>query len=164
MTNRCCACTAALALLVGVTWLPLFVQVHAQEARYKGRTFSEWQNDLQDLAVDVRKVALQAIPHFGPQAAPAVVKALKDSDADIRLLAVHALHEIGPAAKEVLPALTKVLRDSDKRLQSSAVYVLGRIGPAAKEALPALFALRDSNKDKDRERNIEEAIQKIEGR
>lgn len=79
--------------------------LQAQEPRYEGRTFAEWQGDLKDLSPEVRMRAVEALGYFGPRAVPALIQALKDDTAKVRREAAAALGKIGPAAKDAVPAL-----------------------------------------------------------
>jgi hypothetical protein len=90
---------------------------------------------------------------------PALLDALKDSDAEVRQSAASALAAIGHPA---LDPLVDVLRDKDqnKELRANAAYVLGQMGHNAQEALPALTkALKDD--DKDVRRRAAFAVQRI---
>jgi HEAT repeat protein len=54
-----------------------------------------------------------ALESAGPQGAPAVpalVQALKDGDANVRLWACKALGAVGPAARSAVPALVDAAR------------------------------------------------------
>jgi HEAT repeat protein len=99
---------------------------------------------------------------------PALTKALRDGDTDVRLLAQRALEEVaaarsrwlrhgGPAlAKDdpllaglmaSLPTLTEAINDGDLRVRRAALDVLGVLGAAAEPATPALVhALRDPDR------------------
>lgn len=87
-------------------------------------------------------------------AVPALVEALRDSDAKVRYRSLMALGNLwsgaerGPEVRAAVPALIKLLKDEDEYIRRRAVYVLGRIGPEARAAVPALTeALRDENED-----------------
>lgn len=68
--------------------------LQAQEPRYEGRTFAEWQGDLKDLSPEVRMRAVEALGYFGPRAVPALIQALKDDTAKVRRDAVPALRAL----------------------------------------------------------------------
>ena len=95
-----------LALLVALAWLAFEGLSQAKEPRYEGRTFSEWQEDLQDLSPKVRKNVVEVLGKFGQLAVPTLIEAMGDADRDVRGVANKALAEIGPPA---IPALVKAL-------------------------------------------------------
>ncbi|GBL12009.1 phycocyanobilin lyase subunit alpha [Microcystis aeruginosa Sj] len=73
-----------------------------------------------------------------------LLKALKDSDSDVRRKAVEALGNIG--SETVIPGLLKALEESNKDVRWKAAFALGKIG--TETAIPGLLkALEDSDKD-----------------
>jgi HEAT repeat protein len=68
---------------------------------------------------------------FGAAAVPALIAALEDQDAEVRIFAAEALGEIGPEAKEAVPTLIAALKDPDAHVPASATYALVRIELAA---------------------------------
>ena len=72
------------------------------------------------------------------------IKDLRDDDPSVRISAVMALGEIGPAAEPAVRDLIRVL-ESDRTVanQLQAAVSLGRIGPAAKAAVPTLVEALD---------------------
>ena len=68
---------------------------------------------------------------------PALLEALKDSDAGVRRSAAEALDGMRRKAKSAVPALVQALKDSDVGVRRSAAYALVAIGPDAK-VVPAL--------------------------
>jgi HEAT repeat protein len=105
-----------------------------------------------------RRIAVQLIRGFarsGKCAVPALVRAVDDPDSVVRLLAVVALGEIGPAASAAVPVLMEKL-DDERYLAGNTLngYVfrpdpapvstaLARIGEASVSSL--LKVLRDGN-------------------
>jgi hypothetical protein len=76
---------------------------------------------------------------------PALLDALKDSDADVRQAAAATLVHIG---REAVMPLVELLKDKDKQVRANAAYVLGQIGTPAQEAVTALAkALKDEDKE-----------------
>jgi HEAT repeat protein len=64
---------------------------------------------------------------------PAIEKALKDSDKDVRLAAIEVTGKFGADAKTAAAALAQAV--SDAELRKGALVALGKIGaPAAKDA------------------------------
>ena len=78
-------------------------------------------------------------------AVPALIKALKDKDFNVRRSAAAAVGKIGPAAKDAVPALIEALKDKDIYVRIGAALLLSRIGPAAKDAVPALKAMSEND-------------------
>ena len=72
-----------------------------------------------------------------------LIKALKDSDSDVREAAALALGKIGD--KRTVEPLIKALKDSNRWVCAFAALALGKIGD--KRAVgPLIKALKDSNK------------------
>lgn len=72
-------------------------------------------------------------------AIPPLIKALKDSDPEVRQKAANALGAIGPAAKAAIPSLIHALGDKNWALRAAAAGALGGIGPQTKEVVPSLI-------------------------
>jgi HEAT repeat protein len=99
---------------------------------------------------------------------PALSRALRDGDTEVRLLTQRALEEVADARARwlrhggpgfsaddplldgltaSLPALSEAAADGDLRVRRAALDVLGALGPAAAPATPALAkALRDPDR------------------
>jgi HEAT repeat protein len=95
----------------------------------------------------IRLSAGKALGAMGPEAVPALIKALKDEDSVVRGYAARALGEIGPAAKDAIPALARGLRDSGD-------FILGNVGEQMASALgqigtAAVPTLTEALKDRD---------------
>ncbi|GCL46434.1 HEAT repeat domain-containing protein [Microcystis aeruginosa] len=85
-----------------------------------------------------------------------LLKALKDSDSDVREKAAEALGKIG--SETAIPGLLKALEDSDSDVREKAAEALGKIG--SETAIAGLLkALKDS--DKYVRGNASEALGKI---
>jgi HEAT repeat protein len=65
-------------------------------------------------------------------------KAYQGRLSHVRLAAVDALSEIGPAAKAATPLLLVALKDEDYSIRRAAAEALGRIGAAPARTVPAL--------------------------
>jgi HEAT repeat protein len=76
-----------------------------------------------------------------PRVTHAMIRALDDTDAQVRNNAADALGVIGVSAKEAVPALVRALRDTDTGVRISAVISLRRFGAEAREATIALEEL-----------------------
>jgi HEAT repeat protein len=86
---------------------------------------------------------------YGPAAeaaVPALARALKSNDLDVRWRAAWALGEIGGKPKPAVPALTKALDDAEWRVRSSAARELGKFARQASGAVPALEGLLTDTK------------------
>ncbi|UCG48962.1 MAG: HEAT repeat domain-containing protein [Phycisphaerales bacterium] len=91
---------------------------------------------------NVKREAAEALGKIGPEAVPALAKALQHNQYFVRRVAARALGETGVAG--AVPALIKALQDEDRSVRWITAQALGRIGSEAKEAIPALTeALQD---------------------
>jgi HEAT repeat protein len=91
---------------------------------------------------NVKDRAAEALGKMGPEAIPALVKALQNNQYFARRISARALGEIGGA--DAVPALIKALQDDDRSVRWLTIEALGKIGPDAREAIPALTrALQD---------------------
>ncbi len=76
-----------------------------------------------------RSLAASALGEMRATAAvPALIRALEDGNARVRLAVVEALGRIGPGAKAAVPALTRALSDGDAEIRATAQRTLDRIG------------------------------------
>jgi len=71
--------------------------------------------------------------HNANSAIPALIDALKDDNASVRVRAVRALTRIGPYAKEAIPALTDALKDEKNFIPEDVAGALRRIRGGAAE-------------------------------
>ncbi len=110
--------------------------------RYEGRTTAEWAGQLASEDVSARKKAAYALWRLGPdagEAALALVKAIRDTDAYVRGTAAKAVQRLDPnAVKPVLPELSAELADERQEVRREAATLFWRLGPLAAEAVPAL--------------------------
>src|SRR5262249_43559124 len=100
----------------------------------QGRKLSEWVKELKSWDSQARGKAAAAIGQLGPRAAsavPALIEALKDSDAQVRVEVSVALANIGPAA---VPALREALKSENRLTRMGAAFTLGQFGPKASDA------------------------------
>ena len=84
-----------------------------------------------------RDCAALLLGHLGEPGVPALIKALGDSDAEVRQAAADALRRVGPPARAAAPALVKALDDPDPRVRKGAAWALGEVG--RQEANKPLF-------------------------
>lgn len=74
----------------------------------------------------VRVACLEALVEFADaELAPLLADAVMDPDADVRLVAAHALAGVRPMSAELLPKLRDLLQDSDARIRAEAASQLG---------------------------------------
>ncbi len=90
-----------------------------------------------------RTAAAQVLGDFGPVAgmsAAALVEALGDANATLRLNAAFALGKIGAKPELAVPALAGRLDDPNEGVRMYAAIALKKFGPHAATAVPALIA------------------------
>lgn len=98
---------------------------------------------LDDPVPDVRRAAAYALQWLGSaksEATPALMRAAKDPDADVRAVAIEALSStnVRPPPEEFVPLLVPALDDPGYRVRRAAARALRHAGPAAAPALPGL--------------------------
>jgi HEAT repeat protein len=95
---------------------------------------------LTDGEVKVRRVALDVLDVYGPEAAPAapaVALVLTDGDRFVRWAAVRTLKEIGaPGALPAIPSLAKLLEDTDADVGKAAIDALVHLDPLGEGVPP----------------------------
>ncbi len=72
---------------------------------------------------------LQKRQEDAQRAVPALIRALKDEESDIRLSAAIGLGYYGDKAKEAIPALSALTQDKDQRMREAATKAIERIDP-----------------------------------
>jgi HEAT repeat protein len=63
-----------------------------------------------------------------------LIKALRNPDKEVRLMACVALSSIGPAAKAAIPSLLEAAKDHDKDIREYATMALDKIAPGTKDS------------------------------
>ncbi len=87
--------------------------------------------------------AASALQNLGPEAIPALTKAMRHDNYQVKTFAAVGLGKVGAPA---IPALTVALKDRDKNVRSRAAFAFSVMGPQAEPAIPVLKeALRDWN-------------------
>ncbi len=117
-------------------------------AQFPNRTLGEVETDLTNHSPSVRLEAVKALLGFGPQAAPILMRVMKnDADAEVRMSAIGALADINPLSKETIQGILAALNDPDGGVKYAAGEVLYAIGPKlGPEVVPTLVsALMDPN-------------------
>jgi HEAT repeat protein len=131
---------AAIALAAfGFADQPILDELLAGMARrHPGRYHSQPEDALS---------AKWALVKLGAKAVPALIKAQADESYAVRLLALQALGEIGPVAKEALPAIERALAKDDPESLVTLVEVKWRIDGDAAFALERLLPLLEDKRN-----------------
>lgn len=131
---------AVLLVIAIAATAPLSAQGARAQPFTRGRPLAEWVAQTEHYIPELRREAVKAIAALGPgavSAVPALVRATRDENAEVRFWAVEGLRKIGaPAAREGGPALTVVLADDVRPNQEAARRALEAMGP---EALPVVL-------------------------
>ncbi|HQR06497.1 MAG TPA: HEAT repeat domain-containing protein [Gemmatales bacterium] len=97
---------------------------------FSGQNVQHWVTLAKSKQVKERKHAIGVLSNVGtahPDAIPALIVALRDTDVTIRLAAVQGLSKIGPPANSALSALEISAKDSDKRVADQSKGAIKRI-------------------------------------
>jgi HEAT repeat protein len=141
------------------------------------------------LVEQLRKSAFSALSRIGPDAIPALRKALLDTDNEVRAGACEALGGMGPSARDTIADLMRLFTDAQIRekaveavanigpsavpeleygllsrsaeMRLGSVRALGRIGPPAKRAIPKLSPL-SNDKSPDVRKAVRDAMLSIQ--
>jgi HEAT repeat protein len=116
----------------------------AKEPIYKGKPLKAWVAALDRQSKETRIEAIRALGKMGAPARAAMLRLseiLKDKNEDwsVRMQAVSALGNIGPA-NAVVPRLADALKDESSWVRQSAAIALGKTRGDAELAVPALIA------------------------
>jgi len=88
-----------------------------------------------------------ALVKIGPDAVPALIKALQSDVPRIREASAEVIGRMGPIAKDSVPSLIEAIKDKDGDVRERAKWALGEIGdPRAVDPLIATF-YRDRSTD-----------------
>src|SRR6516225_4315214 len=83
-------------------------------------------------------------PAYGGKSLREWIAAFAQKDAAVRLRAIEALGNLGPAAKTAVPVLMRALNDPVADVRAEAAWALRRVGVEDEEAIAALIqALQD---------------------
>ena len=133
--------------LLDINWVPLYEAWDAGVQRIISvikpipPNIQNLMSALRSESVDVRRYCVEALAEMGPEAAPALIKALRDKEKWIRYQGAIGLGQIGPEAKVAVPALIEALKNKDRELCMVAADSLVEIGPEAREAVPDLIEI-----------------------
>jgi RNA polymerase sigma factor (sigma-70 family) len=104
-----------------------------------------------DDAVEIRNFTLNLMRSHGAIAKVAMprllIVAVKDSEPNIRNMALDILLGLKPDTKTAVPTLREVLKDKSQGIRQTAVRALANLGPEAKEAVPDLVAALKNTQD-----------------
>ena len=137
-------------LVLGLSLAGLALVPAADEPSHGGKTLTEWSQALKEDDPSLRWQAAEALGQMGRsdprRVVPALRRAVRDNDLDVRLQAVASLTGLGPRAEGAVPELQGVLRDRDSDLRRQAATALAAVGPLAEEASATLGqVLKDPN-------------------
>jgi hypothetical protein len=138
--------------LAVILWLLATSPLNADEMRYEGHTFEDWEADLQADTPAVRIKAFAALAHFGPRAVSVLIKTFRsDPDEHNQAMALVALTEIEPQTSDTIRVILEAAStDPTSAIGTIAIMIIvedkafrSRIGP---DTVPAFVeAMRDAN-------------------
>ncbi len=111
--------------------------MHALRNRWRLARFALWLPGVA-LAMVLSVPALWATP---ADSAAKLKEQLKSPDEKVRIAAIDALAQLGPAAKEAVAELTAQLDDKSPRVRARAARALRALGPAAQSSAARLAEL-----------------------
>ncbi len=96
--------------------------------------------------IEERHEAARQLFYLGPKAVkavPALLRAIYDTDVDVRRLGMSALSKIGPVAKAAIPKLIAITEDENETddIRSSAIITFLGFGKLSTAAIPCLLKL-----------------------
>jgi hypothetical protein len=87
----------------------------------------------------------RALCALGSPAVPYLVNWLQSGDPILRLRAIYAIRDIGPAASTAVPILTNLINDADPTTSGEAAFALVCVGTPTNGAIPALVRIVNSD-------------------
>lgn len=93
---------------------------------------------MRDPDAEVQAAVAVALSTIGPRALPGLIEAVSDDHARVRVLAVDVLASQGSSAAGAIPQIAKALADPDEDVRRAAAAALERFGPLARNAAPGL--------------------------
>ncbi len=103
------------------------------------RTFSQTGNLVRVFDAE------QALQTFGDETVPALIEALKDPDADLRIFALKILEHFEGETEPALPAMIRALADPHRIVRICALEPVAAFGEKAMSAVPILEKWLDSD-------------------
>jgi HEAT repeat protein len=137
MLPRCISAALLFGLIAGPSIL--FAQGAAAATYTRGRPLGDWVTQTSHYIPELRREAVKAIGALGPgarTAVPALIRATRDENNEVRYWAVDALRRIGPAASEAAAGLAVVMTDDERATQLAARRALETMGKAV---IPSLL-------------------------
>src|SRR5205807_8913929 len=115
--------------------------------KFNGKVMFDWMTDLKDKDVSVRERAIASLKVYGKaarEAAPLIIKAIKDPDMSLRVNAIITLGFIGIDPKDRqsgIDALKGRLTTDEQQgiVRFQAIRALGRLGRDGYDAVPFLI-------------------------
>jgi hypothetical protein len=127
----------------------VFVLIDVKSSTYEGRTFEDWETDLQSHSPAVREKALKELNRFGQRATSALIKIFRsDPDEKVRGLALAALGDIKPPSNDAIRVFLGAATDPSPLISWTAIMFFQEALPSqiAPEMVPILIeAMRDAN-------------------
>ncbi len=139
-----------LALLGGVSLIALEdLRVFVQISLNASCSNTEIEKHIKQLEnKELEAEAYDAIVKCNFKSVSALIKALKNKDEKVHIVAIDALGEIGLNAEPAVPSLINALKDKDFMVRSSATDALGKIGKKSKSTTIELInALQHENEN-----------------
>lgn len=87
---------------------------------------------------DPSKTTITIPQNYKDRSISALIEALKDSDAEVRKLAIVALGKFGKDAKSAIPSIINGTTEKDESLRWAAVWALGNIGYGSRDVAKTL--------------------------
>jgi HEAT repeat protein len=97
-----------------------------------GKSTDQLIGDLKSSEEKDRIIAVRLLPdqkRDADKVIPALIEALRDKDADVRISAAIGLGYFGDKAKDAVPALQAAQKDRDPRVREAATVAISRISP-----------------------------------
>jgi HEAT repeat protein len=109
-----------------------------------------------------RDSAIIALEKIGPASIPALSRALKDKDEEIRFYAAFTLGIFGPNAKPAVPILIEILKDQKENVRRAAALTLVQIDPQAAQAAVPVLTESLQHPNENIRRGAAEALKKVQ--
>ncbi|MEP6574138.1 MAG: HEAT repeat domain-containing protein [Gemmatimonadota bacterium] len=119
----------------------------SRDAYARGKPLSEWVLQSTNYIPENRRDAVKAIAIIGPAAraaVPALIRATRDENIEVRYWALEALARIGPDARESIPALLQSLAEDVRPNQLAARRALETVAPGSVPLLLPALRSRDA--------------------
>jgi HEAT repeat protein len=131
------------------------------QTTYLGTSVADWLRALSNRDPLWRRLGAYALGEIGPaagDAVPALVAALQDPVAFVRVWVASSLARVAPSRSESIIVLIAELDDDLAFIRSLAAWHLGRLGPAFPDIDQAIIPLRRLKDDNDPSVRTEAAL------